>query len=245
MKYEDNKINSLADFIDKLKTDTAEIDLLIWFRGQTNSDWNLEPKLMRLPDQPSETYYLNKFKQNASIILNHQPKTEFDWLFLMQHYGILTRLLDWSESPLVALFFAINNNLDKDGALYILLPTELNKISNYRPDYKFEIPSFEDEHLKNYFPSTIARETKSRLQPMAAIAPRNSARMQAQQGVFTISHRENVFINNAGPDGLPVNHVWRYIIPSELKEEIKKELKLLGFSKFQLFPELESIVENL
>ncbi|WP_288441250.1 hypothetical protein [uncultured Chryseobacterium sp.] len=79
---------------------------------------------------------------------------------------------------------------------------------------------------------------------MAAIAPRNSSRMQSQQGVFTISHRENTFIDKAGPEGIPNTYIWRYIIPSKIKEELKNELKLLGFSKFQLFPELESIVEN-
>ncbi|MCT4178902.1 FRG domain-containing protein [Elizabethkingia anophelis] len=242
MRYQDKNITSLTDLIDNLKQNVAGINLPIWFRGQTNSAWDLEPKLMRTTHQPSETFYFNRFKQDASIILNHQPKSEFDWLFLMQHYGIPTRLLDWSESPLVALYFAISESPDADGALYVLLPTELNKISNYRPDHEFEIPSFEDEHLQNYLPTTIARENKSKLQPMAAIAPRNSSRMQAQQGVFTISHRENIYINKAGLEETST-HTWRYIIPKEIKEDLKKELKLLGFSKFQLFPELESISE--
>ncbi len=83
MKYNDREILSLADLIDKLKKDTEDIKLPIWFRGQNNSSWNLEPKLMRVTPQISETFYLNRFKQDASIILNHQPKSEFDWLFLM------------------------------------------------------------------------------------------------------------------------------------------------------------------
>ena len=246
MKFLDSTITSISELVKKLKDNTDALKIPVWYRGQANCKWNLEPKLLRLYQAPPETFYLNKFRQDATMIINHTPKSEFDWLFLMQHYGIPTRLLDWSESPLVSLYFAVSDSsIDSDAALWVLLPTELNKHSNYRPEHEFEIPSFDDEHLQNYLPSTISRERKSSLYPMAAIAPRNSSRMQSQQGVFTISHRENIYVDNAGAEGASKDHIWRYLIPQDAKEHIRKELKLLGFSKFQLFPELESLADNI
>lgn len=244
MRYDTENVTSIGEFLTKISLHIGDYKGPIWYRGHAVSDWNLEPKLMRITDRPPETHYLNKFKQDASIILNHYPQSEFEWLFLMQHYGVPTRLLDWTESPLTGLYFALETHNDNDGALWVLLPCELNQKSNYRPDYEFEIPSFEDVHMIGYVPSTIARESKSKLIPMAAIAPRNSPRMQAQQGVFTISHRENIFIDQAGPDGAPKNHTWKYIIPRESKDYMRKELRLLGFSRFQLFPELESLAQK-
>ncbi len=245
MKYEPILIHSVGELIEILKTHVGDFEGPVWFRGQANSEWSLEPRLMRLNPVLPETYFLNRFKQDASIILPRRPDTEFEWLFLMQHYGIPTRLLDWSESPLTALYFAIHDLLEKDGALWVLAPNELNKKSNYRPDFEFEVPSFEDEHLANYLPSTIAKENKSKLFPMAAIAPRNSARMQAQQGVFTITHRENIILEDVGAEGSPRDHIWKYIIPTTAKTLFLKELKWLGISRFKLFPELESLSDNL
>jgi hypothetical protein len=76
---------------------------------------------------------------------------------------------------------------------------------------------------------------------MAAIAPRNSTRMQAQQGVFTISHRENIYIEDVGEAGAARDHVWRYIVPNAARPRLENEIRLLGYTKFQLFPELESL----
>jgi hypothetical protein len=80
---------------------------------------------------------------------------------------------------------------------------------------------------------------------MAAIAVRNNPRIQAQQGVFTISHRENILINSVSEEGEQQNHIWKYVIPKESKKEMLAELELLGVSKFQLFPELESLSQNI
>jgi hypothetical protein len=81
--------------------------------------------------------------------------------------------------------------------------------------------------------------------PMAAIAPRNSLRMQSQQGVFTICHRESIGIENVGAEGSSKDHIWKYIITPSAKKIFRKELKWLGINRFQLFPELESLSENL
>lgn len=244
MRFEDSTIESIGDLIAKIKENISDYKGPIWYRGQSKSAWKLEPRLMRGGSETSESHLINRFKQNATSILTQTPRGEFDWLFLMQHYSVPTRLLDWSESPLVALFFAVSERPDDDAALWLLQPCVLNKKSNFRPEFEYEIPSFDDVHLKNYLPTTISGERSSILPPMAAIAPRNSSRMQAQQGVFTISHRTNIHVEDVGDEGSPRDYIWRYIIPSSRKTDIIEELKLLGIRKFQLFPELESLATH-
>lgn len=241
MRYGDESVSSVGELIERLKVHINGIDAPTWFRGQSKSSWKLVPKLLRGTIPHSETYLISRFKQNATLLLRQPPKNDFEWLFLMQHHSMATRLLDWTESPLVALYFAVTEDQTDEGALWILLPTMLNEKSNYRPDYPLEIPSFEDEDLKNYLPETVASEHRSRLFPMAAIAPRNSPRMQSQQGVFTISHRENTPIEEVGATGAPLDHVWRYLIPPDAKDALRSELKILGTTRFQLFPELDSL----
>ena len=241
LKYSGVCIDSVGELIEFLKTHLAGTNSPAWFRGQSKATWSLVPKLLREGVERSESYLITKFKQNATLLLPHPPTCDFEWLYLMQHYSWPTRLLDWSESPLVALYFAVEENDEDDGSLWVLLPTLLNEKSNYRPDYSLEIPSFEDEHLRNYLPETVMSEHRSRLFPIAALAPRNSPRMQSQQGAFTISHRENTAIEDVGePDALR-DHVWKYAIPRGAKASIREELRILGITRFQLFPELENL----
>jgi len=243
MRHADRQINSIGELVEHLRGDLHGYGGPVWFRGQGVSSWRLEPKLLRGAAGLSETHFINRFKQNASFLLDKAPLGEFDWLFLMQHYAMQTRLLDWSESPLVGLYFAVEeeSHQGEEGALWALMPTLLNSKSNYRPAYEHEVPSFDDEYMQNYQPGTIAREQRSSLYPVAAIARRNSSRMHAQQGVFTISHRENHRIEDVGQEGAARDHVWRYLIPAGVKIQFRQDLKLLGFTRFHLFPELASI----
>lgn len=240
MRFEDREVASLGDLIGFLRTDSAQYGGPLWYRGQSNAEWSLEPKLMRDGHAPSESHLLNRFKQSAAYLLPQRPQHEFDWLFIMQHHGVPTRLLDWSESPLVALYFAVEEGNENDGSLWVLAPCELNKHAGFKPEWEYEIPSFEDDSLGSYTTEKLAAERRSSLQPMAAIAVRNSPRINAQQGVFTISHRENIRLNEI-PSEIDTGHVWRFRISAAHKKDIRRDLSLAGIGKFQLFPELASI----
>lgn len=239
MKYPDKKIKSISELVDRLKADCNFYNGPIWFRGQTKKEYKLVPSFYRKATAVSEMTLIKKFKQNASLLLSNNNSDDFEWLFIMQHHGVPTRLLDWTESSLVALYFACEDMFDKEGSLWVLLPNELNKHSSIEPDETYDIPGILE--LENYKPKNYHADRTNVMGPAAAIATRNTSRMQAQQGTFTIFHKKRTAIEDLGDK----KHVWRYIIPPTSKKNILKELKLCGVDKFQLFPELSSIGDTL
>lgn len=234
----ERKVKNIATFLDALRKD--QDGTTTWFRGQVKANWPLLPGIMRSTPGLSEASALARFKQSAAMLTDHTPGTAFDWTFLMQHYGVPTRLLDWTESPLVALFFAVDNNgkyRNADAAVWCLKPTELNKNANISNASEANyIPSFDDIELQPYASDKL-KTTNVELLPVATIATRNNPRIQAQLGTFTIHHTKKVAIEAVG-DG---SHVIKYTIPHASRENIKRELKLLGLNQFSLFPELTSV----
>lgn len=141
------EITSVADAIYKLDSDefqefrTSEIPdyregteykypFGIWFRGLPNATWTLVPGIFRQSENEyiEETSMFHHFQLRVSE-QRHTYQSTFDWLCLMQHYDLPTRLLDWSESVLIALFFAVNDTHqhDVDGKLWVLNARLLNK----------------------------------------------------------------------------------------------------------------------
>ncbi len=235
MAYVTHPITSIGDLLARLKLDVKPKEP-VWFRGHSNSSWPLLPGYQRLKSPPPESMLIKRFKQNANLLAQNVGAERFDWLFYLQHYGVPTRLLDWSESPLYGIYFAISANLKKDGALWALKPLELNKLTTSIPkDSKF-IPFFEDSQLDAYSTQSLEAGNLDGVLPMAAIATRNNVRIQAQLGVFTISHRTPKAIENIDNG----QHVIRYLITPQAKKQLSEELRLLAVSKFQLFPELAS-----
>jgi hypothetical protein len=239
MKYTDKKIKSVSELIKKLKKDSSFYNGPIWYRGQSNKEYKLSPSFYRKATKVSEMTLIKKFKQNATLLMGNNSHEDFEWLFIMQHHGVPTRLLDWTESSLIALYFACCDNSDKDAAIWILLPSELNKHSGIDPEENFDIPGINE--LGNYNPKNYHADRTNIMAPAAAITARNTSRMQAQQGAFTIFHKRKDPIEVIGDK----KHIWRYIIPNANKKDIIEELKICGIDKFQLFPELSSIGETL
>jgi len=237
----EKEIRSVQDLLVKLETDNDGYNGSVWYRGQSNKEWPLLPGYLRLDQPPSESTLIKQFKQSAAMLVQNTPVQSFDWLFLMQHYGVPTRLLDWSESPLVALYFSVEEggaDQGQDAALWSLRPSELNKNAGINNVYEeFFIPSFEDMELNNYTVENLSQNQRTQLMPLATIATRNNARIQAQHGVFTIHHHGKIPIEAVGGG----SHIIKYIIPNDSKSSILKQLSLLGYTRFQLFPELASI----
>lgn len=244
MRFEDQPIEAVGDLVETIRANRQDREIL-WYRGQGDIEWQLTPSLLRDPGGlDTEMTLFKRFKQNAVNFAGQGNKTEWEWLFLMQHYGVPTRLLDWTESPLVGLYFAVTDDSEEstDSALWCISPTNLNVGAGVEPDFQPDLPSFDiDNVLDNYMPSRLAQETMTRLQPIAANASRNSPRLFAQRGVFTISHRDPTPVEATG-DG---NHAWRYIIKPESKERIRQELQLLRIDKLSLFPELPSVADSI
>jgi hypothetical protein len=234
-----NKICSIQDLLEAISERKTSDDNIFWYRGQSNKTWGLLPTMLRSNLRCSEETLVTRFKQNASMLIGDKPNTYFDWLFLMQHYGVPTRLLDWTESPLIALYFAVEKEDTDDGALWLLDPLGLNREARVTKPTELQfIPSFDDELLQPYSGSS---ESRTEIYPIATIATRNSVRIQAQQGVFTIHHPALPAkpIEDIGDQ----KHFHKIEIPGKDKLKIKRQLKLLGISRFQLFPELSSVSE--
>ena len=240
----EKKIKSISDLVKHLKVDRFKDASTVWYRGHANYSWKLEPGYDRLKKPPKEITLVNEFRQNANFLLEKfTPKNDFDWLILMQHYGVPTRLLDWTESPLVSLYFAVHSedkvSRNKDGAIWALDPGKLNTNTNAKRDPY--IPAFEEvEYMADFETIKFDSARHAGLMPIAAIAARNNPRIHAQLGAFTIN-RAKAPIEEIGDR----SHVIKYIIPKESKSEIANELRILGLGKFQIFPELASIGEKI
>lgn len=245
MKHPEVAIHNISDLISKLEAHRST-DTKVWFRGHADREWILAPSISRGRCNPiqDEFKFYKQFKQDAARVINELPSDEWGWMFLMQHYGVPTRLLDFSENPLIALYFAVNECQDKDGALYILEPISWNKENGHSGLCDDDIPSCGiDEEMTQYLMSSTIKNPNpvTSNPPLAATGARNSNRIFAQEGTFVAFHTDlsmNINTNDC-------KSVWRYIIPSGDKSTIKDHLALLSINEFSVFPELDKLAKKI
>lgn len=110
------RVQTLENFM-SLQYGLPEAD---FFRGQSSSDYKLIPSIGRRFKDGQESVLMQyereifeDFKRKYSMFTDVRPKNDKEFLFLAQHYGLPTRLLDWTYNPLIALYFACESNFEK------------------------------------------------------------------------------------------------------------------------------------
>lgn len=116
---------SISSVVSALKDEVVSrfcnIESEIWFRGQPDYyKHKLEPGIFRNDKYNEAEMYEEFIRRYPDHSSSH--KNIFEWLTLMQHYGLPTRLLDWSTNLLVALYFCCKENPDDDGAVFAFNP---------------------------------------------------------------------------------------------------------------------------
>jgi hypothetical protein len=161
-----------------------------------------------------------------------------DWWTLIQHYGGPTRILDWTQSPLVALYFAVRQRWDRDGAVWAVHAVKLNE----RGDDRFgPLPASDAELWRNETPD-------ARVYVHGTNRPTD--RMIAQQGAFSVGH--DILVDHADsiadllPEvegGLMLRR--RFVIPGSAKPSFLRQLHHMNVTAAALFPGLDGLGSEL
>lgn len=203
------------------------------FRGQT-ADYPLLPKICRLKARGNllqiEQILLQEFKRsNPLLIEQHRPMDDWDYLTIGQHFGLPTRLLDWSNNALTALWFAsaLNNHECRTAQPYsvvwILMARDEDFAVNIESVHPFDVSG-----TKIVRPRIIKQ------------------RINNQSGVFTIpSSQEMLDMRYLNETGSFNEKLIKVKIPSGRTDDIREELNTLGVNAFSIFPELEGLCSFL
>jgi hypothetical protein len=119
------RANSLQEIISEVEK-LAQGREGVWFRGHSDSSFELLPSVFRRSGKNQDGPYHNEVALLKEFVRRHpQAKHEhsstLELLTYAQHYGLPTRLLDWTENLLVAIYFACNEFPDVDGELFLRL----------------------------------------------------------------------------------------------------------------------------
>ena len=217
-----------------------------WWRGQSkspNEGWPIRPKVFRQWSR-QEFNLLEHFRAESPSRHGQTPRYDdlVGWMTLAQHYGLPTRLLDWTTSAMTALYFAVcdEKHWDTDGALLTLHPGLLNQHS-----LGFDgLETAERIEAKQGLFSDAFRRKKSEdvTTLSAAFLPQQiDTRMLLQQSAFTI-HSDETPMEEAVDDS---NYIDQITVKAGAKKILLSYLRFIGVRQEHLFPSLDHLAKGI
>ena len=250
-------VNSTDDLIRLLN----ELPNHYIYRGHADASWKLESSLERVIGnswssenaEKFESFSLDQFcpKFHLYDFENVAPTSKLAWLSLMQHYGVPTRLIDFTESPYVALYFALeayNPQSKRDLAIFALDYTSVMKHSiEYigKRDSNFKetpltIPKKQDEVFENIvdrFAYEIAWVTEPK---------QLNARLDRQAGCFLLSGNKGVRIESIlNMDTYKNCTLKKFVVAHELYSGIFALLRKMNITSKSIYGDLDGLARSI
>ena len=245
-------LEQITKWHDRHKMGTSDAHRRVWYRGHSDQAYVLWPGVSRSSFTASsaaiygkdaeerrlnrEREMLNEFRTFGATLLN--PDAIVEVYFVAQHFGMPTRLLDWTTNPLAALFFAVKGrNERKDGELLIMDAPQL--LPNL-PDVPRSIVPMRHPYAVDAIGLSFWHEPKVKNRPavILPIQPDNqSGRIGQQSSCFTLH------MHGAKPYTNPT--LDRVRIPGKAKPRILDELRRLNINEFSIYNDLDHLAQEI
>jgi hypothetical protein len=227
------------------------------YRGHEDSNWNIESTLQRILKEhinssTSSPEYLisvedfleTQFRNIAPQFLHPATlssigQSKLYWWPIMRHYGVPTRLIDWTTSLYVATYFAVSKQPDKDAAIYLINSNYLDIVMKKK--YQDSWGTWKDEKQYQH-PDAPPIINTYNLKKVAM-----PDRFLTQQANFMICRKIDANIEDVLASGLsevaePSKEIFRrIIIPAKCKPDFMRQLRSMNITASTLFPGLDGI----
>jgi len=241
----EKKIGTIDELLRFVNTLYERHGLRLWYRGVENASWELLPSIQRSKRRlENERFLTNDFYIRTKQILDKCPnkKNYAAWMSLMQHFGLPTRLLDWSQSPLIAVFFATETCYETpggDACVWVLAPGKLNEREGFG-DCIYPVDA--DTIQEMLRPAFKDREHNEELADriIACHSTENNLRMYSQQANFTVHNSLRKLEDICDSDTL-----YKIIIPANRRLYFFESLRVFGITEGFVYPDPDHISNDL